>query len=391
MKYDFDKVYDRRNTNSLKWDFAKERHHSESELPLWVADMDFRSPEPVINAVNMVAQRGFFGYTLEKYDDLKIVSDWLMRRHGYAYDPEDIILAPGVVFALTQAVLALTKPGDAVIISEPVYYPFSSLVRDTGRKLVRNVLVHDERGYYSFDFDSFEKQITDNEVKAYILCSPHNPVGRVWKRDELARIGEICLAHGVLVLSDEIHADFVYEENKHIPFASISSEFEEGSLTFTSPSKTFNIAGLQVAEIIAHDEKKRRDVKQAVYSTGYAEISITGLAAMKAAYSECDDWVDSLVSYIFDNIIFMEDFLSDKLPMLHMTHPEGTYLPWVDCSGLGLDKSGLEDLIRNKAGLWLDAGYIFGESGTLFQRFNAACPRKTLEEAMDRLYKAVNS
>lgn len=391
MKYDFDKVYDRRNTNSLKWDFAKERHHSESELPLWVADMDFRSPEPVINAVNMAAQRGFFGYTLEKYEDLKIVSDWLMRRHGYAYDPEDIILAPGVVFALTQAVLALTKPGDAVMISEPVYYPFSSLVRDTGRKLVRNVLVYDERGYYSFDFDSFEKQITDNEVKAYILCSPHNPVGRVWKRDELARIGEICLAHGVLVFSDEIHADFVYEGNKHIPFASISSEFEEGSLTFTSPSKTFNIAGLQVAEIIAHDEKKRKAVKQAVYTTGYAEISITGLAAMKAAYSECDDWVDSLVSYIFDNIIFMEDFLSDKLPMLHMTHPEGTYLPWVDCSGLGLDKSGLEDLIRNKAGLWLDAGYIFGESGTLFQRFNAACPRKTLEEAMDRLFKAVNS
>ena len=184
---------------------------------------------------------------------------------------------------------------------------------------------------------------------------------------------------------------FVYEDNKHIPFASISPEFEMRSLTFTSPSKTFNIAGLQIAEVIVRDEKLRNAVKRAIYSTGYAEIPVTGLAAMKAAYSECDDWVDALVSYIYDNIIFMEKYLSDKLPRLHMTHPEGTYLPWVDCSALELDRNALEDLIRNKAKLWLDAGFIFGESGALFQRFNAACPRQTLEEALDRLAAAAGS
>lgn len=389
MKYDFDRVYDRRNTNSLKWDFAAERHHSEDELPLWVADMDFRSPEPVISAVKKTAEGGFFGYTKEKYGDQKTVSDWLFRRHGYAYDPEHIIFAPGVVFALTQAVLALTEPGDAVMISEPVYYPFSSLVRDTGRTLVRNVLIHDDRGHYSIDFEEFERQIRENNVKVYILCSPHNPVGRVWKREELVKAGDICLANGVLVFSDEIHADFVYEDNKHIPFASISKEYDEGSLTFTSPSKTFNIAGLQIAEIIVRDEKLRNAVRRAVNITGYAEVGITGLAAMKAAYTECDDWVDAVVEYIHGNMSFMEDFLSAELPMLRMTHPEGTYLPWIDCTALRLDRKGLEDLVRNKAKLWLDAGYIFGESGTGFQRFNAACPRKTLEEAMERLKGAI--
>ena len=389
MKYDFDRVYDRRNTNSLKWDFAAERHHSEDELPLWVADMDFRSPEPVISAVKKTAEGGFFGYTKEKYGDQKTVSDWLFRRHGYAYDPEHIIFAPGVVFALTQAVLALTEPGDAVMISEPVYYPFSSLVRDTGRTLVRNVLIHDDRGHYSIDFEEFERQIRENNVKVYILCSPHNPVGRVWKREELVKAGDICLANGVLVFSDEIHADFVYEDNKHIPFASISKEYDEGSLTFTSPSKTFNIAGLQIAEIIVRDEKLRNAVRRAVNITGYAEVGITGLAAMKAAYTECDDWVDAVVEYIHGNMSFMEDFLSSELPMLRMTHPEGTYLPWIDCTALRLDRKGLEDLVRNKAKLWLDAGYIFGESGTGFQRFNAACPRKTLEEAMERLKGAI--
>lgn len=389
MKYDFDRVYDRRNTNSLKWDFAAERYHSEDELPLWVADMDFRSPEPVISAVKKTAEGGFFGYTKEKYGDQKTVSDWLFRRHGYAYDPEHIIFAPGVVFALTQAVLALTEPGDAVMISEPVYYPFSSLVRDTGRTLVRNVLIHDDRGHYSIDFEEFERQIRENNVKVYILCSPHNPVGRVWKREELVKAGDICLANGVLVFSDEIHADFVYEDNKHIPFASISKEYDEGSLTFTSPSKTFNIAGLQIAEIIVRDEKLRNAVRRAVNITGYAEVGITGLAAMKAAYTECDDWVDAVVEYIHGNMSFMEDFLSAELPMLRMTHPEGTYLPWIDCTALRLDRKGLEDLVRNKAKLWLDAGYIFGESGTGFQRFNVACPRKTLEEAMERLKGAI--
>lgn len=387
--YDLDTVYDRRNSNSLKWDFAKERHHSEDELPLWVADMDFRAPEPMLKALHQAADHGFFGYTVEKRADRKIVTDWLYRRHGYAFDPEDVVFAPGVVFALTHAVYAYTDPGDSVMISEPVYYPFGALVRDTGRTLVRNVLSHDETGHYHIDFDIFEKQIRDNNVKAYILCSPHNPVGRVWTREELERIGNICLSYGVTVLSDEIHADFVYEDNRHIPFASISPEFARTSVTFTSPSKTFNTAGLQIAEVLARDSEKREAIRKALNKTGYAEIPVMGLAAIRAAYTECDDWVDEVVSYIHDNIIYMEEYLKERLPMLKMTHPEGTYLPWVDCSGLGLDRKELEELIRNKAKLWLDAGYIFGESGTGYQRFNAACPRKTIEEALSRLERAI--
>ncbi|MBO6146184.1 MAG: pyridoxal phosphate-dependent aminotransferase [Lachnospiraceae bacterium] len=391
MRFDFDTVYDRRGTNSLKWDFFKERHHREDELPLWVADMDFKAPEPILKVLHDTADRGFFGYTAEKYEDKRIVTDWLKRRHGYEYDPDDVLFAPGVVFALTMAVRAYTEPDDAVMISEPVYYPFGSLVTDSGRRLVRNVLIHDEKGHYGIDFEVFEEQIIKNDVKAYILCSPHNPVGRVWTYDELKRIGDICLSHGVLVLSDEIHADFVYEDNKHIPFASISPEYEEHSVTFTSPSKTFNTAGLQIAEIIAHDRDKRLSVKRVMNRLGYMEIPVMGLAAMRAAYTGCDEWVDALVSYIYDNIAFMEKYLSDNIPVLHMTHPEGTYLPWVDFSALGLSVQELERLVRDKAKLWLDAGYIFGESGSGYQRFNAACPRELLVRAMEQLRQAVPS
>ena len=385
MGYDFDKVYDRRGTNSLKWDFAKERHHSEGEIPLWVADMDFKAPDAIIKALHEAAERGFFGYTQDKWEDREIVSEWLYRRHGYRPDPDEILFAPGVVFALTMAVLACTELNNAVMISEPVYYPFSSLVKDTKRRLVRNVLFHDEEGHYEIDFDSFEKQINNNDVKAYILCSPHNPVGRVWTLEELTKLGEICLRHGVIVFADEIHADFVYEDNKHIPFAAISPEFERGSVTFTSPSKTFNIAGLQIAEVIAHDKEIRNKIRSTTSGMGYAEVPVTGLAAMKAAYTECDEWVDSLVAYIYGNVTYMENYIKERVPRLRMTHPEGTYLPWVDFMGLGLKKRDLEELIRNKAKLWLDAGYIFGESGEGFQRFNVACPRATLTSAMERL------
>ena len=389
MRYDFDKVYDRKNTNSLKWDFHKERGHDERELPLWVADMDFCSPKPVIDALHETADRGFFGYTVAGYEDKKNVSDYFSRRHRYAPEPEYIVFAPGVCFALTMAVLAFSEENDAVMISEPVYYPFASIVTGVKRKLIRNELKQDKTGRYEIDFALFEQQIKENNVKLYILCSPHNPVGRVWTKEELMRLGEICLAHGVYVLADEIHADFVYEGKKHIPFASISKEFENNSAVFTSPSKTFNMAGLQIAEAVIKDEKKRRRFVGESNRAGYAEVSVMGLNAMRAAYTECDDWVEELVEYIYENILYMEQRIRDGMPLLHMIHPEGTYLPWVDFRGLGLSHSGLDRLIRERAFLWLDAGYIFGRSGEGFERFNVACPRSMLVEALDRLEKAV--
>lgn len=389
MEFDFDKVYDRRNTNSLKWDKARDNHHGSDELPMWVADMDFPSPEPIRRALIETAEKGFFGYTVDKRDDRQIISDWLLRRHGYAPDPDDIALCPGVVFALTAAILAFTAKDDAVMISEPVYYPFSSMVKDTQRKLVRNELVKDINGRYSIDFDAFESQITQNEVKLYILCSPHNPVGRVWTKEELERIGNICLDHEVLVVSDEIHADFTFENHRHIPFFSVSPKYEKEFITVTSPSKTFNMAGLQIAEVYTHDERKLSRLVKAMAATGYSEISVTGLAAMKAAYTQCDDWVDAVVRYIYDNAMHMESYLREELPMLKMTHPEGTYLTWVDFSALGLNRFKLEDLIRNDAKLWLDAGFIFGDSGAGFERFNVACPRATLDKALTSLHEAI--
>ncbi len=389
--FTLDRIYDRRNTNSLKWDFFSERGHSGEELPLWVADMDFRSPEPVIKALKETAEKGFFGYTLAKYEDKKIVSDYLLRRHGFGPDPGDILFLPGVCFALTMAILALSKEGDGVLIQQPVYYPFANIVRDVKRKLVADPLVRDEKGRYRMDTDSFEKKIIEENVKLYILCSPHNPVGRVWTKEELTAIGKICLSHGVTVLADEIHADFVYEDNVFTPFASLSEEFEKNSVTFTSPSKTFNMAGLQIAEAIVHDERMRMAILRTANVCGYSELPVMGLNAMKAAYTQCDAWADAVVSYIHENILHMEAFLKKELPMLDMVHPEGTYLPWVDFGALGLSRAQLEDLIRNKAKLWLDAGHIFGRGGEGFQRYNVACPRKTLDIALERTLQAVGS
>lgn len=389
MKFDFDKVYDRKNTNSLKWDFAIERHHSPDELPMWVADMDFPSPEPIKEALVKASSVGFFGYTEPNDHDRRIVSEWYERRHAFKPDPDSIIFTPGTVFGLTVAILAFTDPGDAVMISEPVYYPFSEAVIDNGRKLVRNTLILGEDGKYSFDFDSFEKQIVEENVKIYLLCSPHNPVGRVWTEDELRRIGEITLKHNVLVVADEIHADFVYEDNYFISFPSLSDEIGNNTILCTAPSKTFNTAGLQISPIMIFDSDKRRIYKKKLGAIGYSQVDYLALEAMKAAYTKCDEWVDALVDYIHENILYMEGFIKERLPELKMIHPQGTYLTWVDFSELGLNSRDLERLIREDAKLWLDAGFIFGKSGDGFQRFNLAAPRKLIEDALERLERAV--
>ena len=389
MTYDFDKVHNRRNTNSLKWDFAVERHHSPDELPMWVADMDFPSPPQVLNALKASVDGGFFGYTDPKDTDKKIVSNWYKRRHGFTPDPDAIVFTPGTVFGLTTAILAFSDPGDAVMISQPVYYPFAEAIRDNDRKAVYHILTHDADGKYSFDLESFEKLIVDNDVKIYILCSPHNPVGRVWRKDELERIAEITLRHNVLVIADEIHADFVYEDNEFLSFPSLSEDVRNNTILCTAPSKTFNTAGLQISPIFIFDTEKKRAYRKKLGALGYSQIDFLALSAMKASYTECDEWVDELVEYVHENILYMERFLEEKLPELKMTHPEGTYLTWVDFSGLGLNVRDLERFIREDAKLWLDAGFIFGKSGEGFERFNLACPRGILEKCLLQLEEAV--
>ena len=388
MSFDFDRIIDRRGTDSIKFDFAVEFGLPADALPLWVADMDFQAPEGVLKAARVSVDHGIFGYTGVKPDYFEAVSGWFERRFDWRVEPDWLVRTPGVVFALSMAVRAFTRPGESVLIQPPVYAPFFRVVRANGRKLVESPLVCRD-GRYTMDFEDFERKIVDNDVRMFILCSPHNPTGRVWTAEELRRLGEICLKHDVIVASDEIHCDFTYPGHPHTPFIKAVPELLNRALVCTAPSKTFNLAGLQVSNIFIPDEGLRRRFSDEVEATGWGGLNNVGQAACKAAYREGDAWLDALLLYLRGNVDYMRDFLRDNLPMLRLIEPEGTYLTWVDFSALGLDRDGLHDLIANKARLWLDDGYIFGSQGEAFQRFVLACPRATLAEALKRLKEAV--
>lgn len=389
MAYDFDTVIDRRNTNSLKYDFAVRRGMPEDILPLWVADMDFQTPPCVADALAEKVRHGIFGYSDTDNEYFAVLKSWFSRRFGWNIEPEWLVKTPGIVNAIYIAVRALTNAGDAVIIQQPVYYPFSSAVTGTSRRLVVNRLVLED-GRYRVDFDDFEAKIIDNNVKLFILCSPHNPVGRVWTRDELERMGDICLRHGVTVISDEIHADFVYPDHKHLVFADIKPAFRDIAVTCTAPSKTFNLAGLQLSNIFIADEKMRRAFEREYFHCGLSQVGIMGIVACMAAYSGGEDWLEELKVYLSGNISFLRDFLARELPQISLIEPDGTYLAWLDFRGLGLSAKELDELIIYKAGLWLDNGPMFGDGGEGFQRVNVACPRAVLEQAAERLRRIVN-
>ncbi|SHI18083.1 cystathione beta-lyase [Sporobacter termitidis DSM 10068] len=386
----FDKIIDRRNTDSLKYDFAVKRGKPEGILPLWVADMDFRAPDCVLEALTEKSRHGIFGYSESGEEYFDALKGWFQESHGWEVRPEWLVKTPGVVFAISTAVRALTREGDGVIIQQPVYYPFTESVVKNDRKLVVSELVYSE-GRYAIDFEDFERKIKENNVKLFILCSPHNPVGRVWTAEELTRLGDICLRHGVLVVSDEIHADFVYPGHRHIVFSSLKPEFEKLSIICTAPTKTFNLAGLQVSNIFIPDERLRLQFRREIGKTGYSQLGIMGIVACKAAYTCGRNWLEALKSYLNENLGYVHGFLKERLPQVRLIEPEGTYLVWLDFKDLGLDDDALERLIVHKAGLWLDGGLMFGPAGTGFQRINIACPRSVLEKALTQLEKAVNS
>ena len=383
-KYNFDEIIDRNNTNSLKYDFGKEHNMPADVMPFWVADMDFLTPPAVIDALTERSRHGIFGYTGIKEDYFKSVSDWYKNRFGFTVKREWLIITPGVVFAICAAIRALTHEGDGVLIQRPVYYPFSSAIRDNNRKLVNNPLVY-KNGRYEIDFDDFEKKIVDNNVKLFILCNPHNPVGRVWTKEELTKMGIICLKHKVTVISDEIHSDFVYGGNEHTPFASLSRHLSDITITCTSPSKTFNLAGLQLANIFIENENIRKAVYKEIRKTGYSNPNTMGIISAQAAYEHGGEWLDELLLYLSENISKTKSLLSEKAPKLKVIEPEGTYLLWIDFKGLGLTDKKLDDLIISKARLWLDGGTMFGEGGSGFQRINIACPWSALNEGLNRL------
>lgn len=385
---DFDTVVDRKNTNCLKYDFAVRRGMPEDVLPLWIADMDFKTSSYVQDALCRQAAHGIFGYGDGREDYFAAVSGWLKRHHGYEVSESWMIKTPGVVFALAAAVKAFTEPGDGVLLQLPVYYPFSEVIEDNGRVTVSNTLVLGEDNKYHIDFEDFERKITEEHIRLFFLCNPHNPVGRVWTAEELVRLGDICCRHHVVVVSDEIHADFAFR-GKHQVFAGLKKEFEEITITCTSPSKTFNLAGLQISNIFIANPEIRKAVQKQIDAAGYSQPNVMGVAACEAAYRDGDEWYEAMFRYVADNIAFTKKYVEENLPGVTMIEHEGTYLVWLDFKGTGLDTEQLENLIIHKAKLWLDSGKIFGESGRGFQRINAACPRAVLAEALGRIKTAL--
>ncbi len=386
MPYNFDELIERKNTDSLKYDFALQRKKPDGLLPMWVADMDFRTPQCVIDALVERSRHGIFGYSESGEAYFLAVQRWYAQHFGWMPKPEWIIKTPGIVFAICAAMRSLTQKGDAVLIQPPVYYPFAACVRDNERKLVENQLVYAD-GRYSIDFEDFERKIVENDVKMFLLCSPHNPVGRVWTKEELLRLGDICLAHNVIVVSDEIHSDFVYQ-GRHTVFASLRPEYEQNCIVCTAPSKTFNLAGLQISNIFIPNRDMRRKVWREIYSAGYDQLNTMGMVACKAAYEGGREWLNDLLRYLAGNIAYIRDFLKD-LPQIKLVEPEGTYLVWLDCSALNMTDEQLKVFIEQKAGLWLDEGIMFGHGGEGFVRVNIACQRSVVERAFTQLAAAV--
>jgi len=380
MKYNFDAVIDRKNTCSIKYDPVS-RGKPEDALPLWVADMDFAAPPCVQEALVKRAQHGIFGYSEPDDSYWTAVQEWFKNRYEWKIEKEWLCITPGVVNALYLAVRALTKPGDAVVIQQPVYYPFSSAAQKTGRRLLVNELIYKE-GSYIIDFEDFENKI--KEAKLFILCNPHNPAGRVWTRVELIRMGEICLRYGVKVIADEIHQDIIFSPNKHLVFAALDDRFADITITCTSPSKTFNLAGLQLANIFISGEKLRILFKQEYDKCGLSQPGIMGLVSCKAAYTGGASWLDELINYLSGNMSLINDFLQKNVPKIKLVKPEGTYLAWLDFRELGLSANELNNAVTYKAKLWLNDGPVFGKSGSGFQRLNAACPRSILQNALER-------
>ena len=389
MPVDFDTVPNRRGTNCFKYDFAREMGMPEDVLPLWVADMDFPTAPAVLERLHALAEHGILGYTGVKDAYFSAVHNWYAQRFGWETQRSWLVTTPGVVFAIAIAIRAFTQKGDAILIQQPVYYPFADKVTENDRQLVVNPLIL-KNGRYEMDFADMERKIADNHVKMLLLCSPHNPVGRVWTKEELLRVGEICQKHGVLVVSDEIHADFTYAGHTHRVFASVKSEFADFTITCTAPSKTFNLAGLQNSNIFIPNRQLRHAYKKELSACGCGGTNCMGMAACQAAYEAGADWLEQLKQYLAGNLAYIRQFLREKLPDIALIEPEGTYLVWLDLRKLGLTEQQQRQLIVQDAKLWLDTGTLFGQGGEGFERINIACPRATIEQAMQRLERAVH-
>lgn len=383
--FDFTTPIDRRGSGAAKVG-PHPKFPDADVLPFWVADMDFAVAPAIRDALQAKLDHGIFGYEGASDAYRAAVTGWFARRFGWRPDPKHITTTPGVVFAVATAIRAFTEPGDAVLIQNPVYFPFAGLVKNNGRTLVETTLVLRD-GHYAIDFAEFERQIEANDVKLFVLCSPHNPTGRVWTREELSRMAEICAAHGVIVFADEIHCDFVYPGHTHTPFASLSPEAAAIAAIGTAPSKTFNLAGLQGSNIFIADDTLRRRYQAELAAQGYGAPNNLAMAATVAAYNAGEPWLAALLPHLAGNIAALRKALADT--PIRLIEPEGTYLMWLDCRALNLTDDALEAFFVKDAGLWLNAGITFGSAGAGFMRMNLACPRATLDAGLKRLTAAL--
>jgi len=386
LKYNFDEIVDRKPTESVKWNAVKKLYGRDDVIPIWVADMDFKSPPEVIEALKKRAEHGIFGYPMLDDDYFDPFINWIKARHGIEIKKEWIVTTDGVVDALKIAIIAYSKPGDNVVIQTPVYYPFYNIINSNGRMILKNSLKF-ENGSYSMDFDDLEKKLSHKRTKLFILCNPHNPVGRVWKREELEKLVQLCIKHNVLLLSDEIHSDLVFSPNKHIPIFSISQDIKESSLTFYAPSKTFNLAGLKASFAVIPNEQLRSEYKNVIESLTSDNLNIFGMVAAKVAYEKGEAWLDDLLNYLRGNIDYVYNFFNEKLPKVKLQKPEGTYLMWLDFRAYG-DEQKVKEILVNKAKVGLEEGSIFGEEGKGFFRMNIGCPISMLKDACNNIYDA---
>ncbi|MEJ8306333.1 MalY/PatB family protein [Saccharibacillus sacchari] len=388
-RFDFHTQIDRLESASEKWDAREKIFGAPNALPLWVADMDFAAPQEVLDALQKRVSHGVFGYTYRTPAYFEAVVNWMRERHNWSILSEWITFTPGVVPALAFAVEAFTKPGDKIAIQTPVYPPFYNVVRENGRQLVTNPLSVSENGDYAMDFDDLERKLAD-DVKMLILCSPHNPVGKIWAREDLEKLAEICLKHDVLVVADEIHADLIFEAGSHIPFAAVSEAARDNCIVCTAPSKTFNLAGLSVSNIIIPSRKLRTTFERTVSKMhGLGSISTLGATATEAAYRHGGEWLDELMLYVRGNMEYVQAQIEQHLPELSVRLPEATYLLWIDFRGLNLDAKELMQFLLHKAGIALNDGTMFGAEAAGFMRMNVACSRIVIEQAMEQLKAAV--
>lgn len=379
----FNQEIDRSNTASLKWDFTEQRFGEKNLLPMWVADMDFASPTEIVNALIKRAQHPVYGYTAPTDDVYNSTINWMKQKHHWDIQKEWITFSAGVVSGFTTAILAFSEPGDKVLIQTPVYTPFFDSVKSNNRVLIENPLKYEE-STLKIDFDDLETQLQDN-VKLFLLCSPHNPGGMVWSREDLRKIGDLCVKYNVLIISDEIHADLCLPGFTHYPIASLSKEIADITITLMAPSKTFNVAGIQASIIICENKKLKQKLNQTQHQLAFHGLNLFALEVIKASYNHCDYWLEEVIHYIQKNVDTVHHFIQMELPEIKMVVPEASYLVWLDCTALGLSDQELKQRLINEGKIAVSPGISYGKGGEGFIRLNVGCTHETVQEGLKRL------